>query len=228
MERWLDEGVDVAGAVFEEFVEDVYQSNALIENDLSFGGRPVDVEQLTMPVLQIVGTYDHLIPPAASKPFNDAIPSEDSEIMEFSSGHVGLSVSSRSHDELWPQVAEWYAERSGTPSEGGVPPDESSAATENTASSATPTDATELSATDTDTGEPSEAVETTVGESPRGVDALVEEIEGVGPTYAERLVDAGYDTVTAIADADREELVTAADAPASRVDSWIEQARSRR
>jgi polyhydroxyalkanoate synthase len=215
MERWLDEGVDVAGAVFEEFVGEVYQSNALFENDLAFGGRPVDIEQITMPVLQIVGTYDHLIPPAASKPFNAAIPSEDSEIKEFSSGHVGLSVSSRSHDELWPEVAEWFAERSDPPGESEAASGDGSAGTESTESSATVTDA-------------AESPEAAAVAPSRGVDTLADEIEGVGPTYAERLVDAGYDTVEAIADAERDELVAAADAPASRVDSWIEQARSRR
>jgi polyhydroxyalkanoate synthase len=65
-----------------------------------------------MPVLQVIGEYDHLIPPEASKPFNEVIGSDDTEIMEQSTGHIGLSVSSSSHDHLWPAVADWFAERS--------------------------------------------------------------------------------------------------------------------
>ncbi|WP_137288749.1 class III poly(R)-hydroxyalkanoic acid synthase subunit PhaC [Natronorubrum halophilum] len=112
MERWLDEGIDVAGVAYEEFIGDIYQDNKLVENELHLGGKHVDIENIDMPVLQIVAEYDHLIPPEASTPFNDAIPSEDTETLEFATGHIGMSVSSRSHDELWPQVCEWFEERS--------------------------------------------------------------------------------------------------------------------
>ncbi|RKD97636.1 class III poly(R)-hydroxyalkanoic acid synthase subunit PhaC [Halopiger aswanensis] len=112
MERWLDEGIDVAGKAYEEFIRDIYQENKLYANELELGGERVDLANIDMPVLQIVAEYDHLIPPGASKPFNEAIPAEDTEIMEFATGHIGMSVSSRSHDELWPDVCEWFEERS--------------------------------------------------------------------------------------------------------------------
>ena len=112
MERWLSEGIDVAGATYDQFISDIYQENKLAENELYLNGKHVDIENIDMPVLQIVAEYDHLIPPGASKPFNDAIPSDDTEIMEFATGHIGMSVSSRSHAELWPDVCGWFEERS--------------------------------------------------------------------------------------------------------------------
>ncbi|SEV81856.1 class III poly(R)-hydroxyalkanoic acid synthase subunit PhaC [Natrinema salifodinae] len=112
MERWLDEGIDVAGKVYEEFIRDIYQDNKLYNNELELGGERVDVSTIDMPVLQIVAEYDHLIPPGASKPFNEVVASEDTEILEFATGHIGMSVSSRSHEELWPRVCEWFEERS--------------------------------------------------------------------------------------------------------------------
>ncbi|WP_049920932.1 class III poly(R)-hydroxyalkanoic acid synthase subunit PhaC [Halopiger djelfimassiliensis] len=112
MERWLDEGIDVAGKAYEEFIRDIYQENKLYNNELELGGERVDLSNIDMPVLQIVAEYDHLIPPGASKPFNDVIASDDTEVMEFPTGHIGMSVSSRSHDELWPDVCEWFEERS--------------------------------------------------------------------------------------------------------------------
>ncbi|ELY39741.1 class III poly(R)-hydroxyalkanoic acid synthase subunit PhaC [Natronorubrum tibetense] len=112
MERWLDEGIDVAGKAYEEFIRDIYQENKLYKNELYLNGEHVDLTKIDMPVLQIVAEYDHLIPPEASKPFNDVISSDDTEILEFATGHIGMSVSSRSHDELWPQVSEWFEARS--------------------------------------------------------------------------------------------------------------------
>ncbi len=112
MERWLREGVDVAGKAYAQFLEDLYQNNELYENEFTLDGTHVDIQNIDMPVLQVVGEFDNLIPPAASKPFNDVIPSNDSEIMEFPSGHIGLAVSDKSHADLWPRVCEWLERRS--------------------------------------------------------------------------------------------------------------------
>jgi len=112
MERWLDEGVDVAGATYVEFMETVYQDNQLSRNELELDGEPVDIGNIDMPVLQIVGAYDDLVPSEASVPFNEVVGSDETEIIEFPTGHIGISVSSRSHEEYWPRVAEWFAEHS--------------------------------------------------------------------------------------------------------------------
>jgi len=111
MEQWLDEGIDVAGAAYDQFLEDIYQENKLYRNELYLGDRHVDIENVDMPVLQIIGEYDHLIPAGASKPFNDVVGSDDVTTIEYATGHIGLSVSSSSHAEVWPEVSEWYADR---------------------------------------------------------------------------------------------------------------------
>jgi len=112
MERWLDEGIDVAGETYKEFIEDIYQDNKLARNEFYFGDTHVDLAAIEMPIVQVIGHYDHLIPPESSTGFNDLVPSDDVTTFEARSGHIGLSVSSSSHDELWPSVADWFAERS--------------------------------------------------------------------------------------------------------------------
>ena len=115
MERWLNDPIDVAGTAYREFLEEIYQENKLYRNELELNGERVDLGNITMPVVQVIGEYDHLIPPEASKPFNDVVGSDDTEIMEYSTGHIGLSVSRSTHENLWPAVAEWFAERSTVP-----------------------------------------------------------------------------------------------------------------
>ena len=186
MEEWLGDGIDVAGATFEEFIEDIYQENRLYRNELELGGEHVDLENIDMPVLNIVAHYDHLIPPAASKPFNDVVASDDTTVMEFKTGHIGMSVSSRSHADLWPDVCAWFEERSQVEAH-----------------------ADEHAAVEADDGSSS-----------------VQTLDGIGPAYEERLADAGYGTVAALAVADAETVAGAVNLPASRVESWIEQAQS--
>jgi len=115
MEKWLDEGIDLAGQAYVEFLEKIYQKNELYENELEIGGRRVDVGRIEVPVLQILGEYDHLVPPEASKPFNDVVGSDDVTTIEYPTGHIGLSVSSSSHEDVWPEVAQWYHDHSGAP-----------------------------------------------------------------------------------------------------------------
>jgi len=111
METWLNDGIDMAGATYEQFIEDIYQENKLYENELYLGDQHVDVRGIEAPTLQIVAEYDHLVPPGASTPFNDVVASDDTEVMNVSAGHIGLSVSSRAHETLWPDVCDWFAER---------------------------------------------------------------------------------------------------------------------
>jgi predicted flap endonuclease-1-like 5' DNA nuclease len=54
--------------------------------------------------------------------------------------------------------------------------------------------------------------------------ASVEEINGIGPTYADRLASAGIETVTDLRDADPEMVADAAETAESRAANWIEQA----
>jgi polyhydroxyalkanoate synthase len=213
MEEWLGDGIDVAGQTFVEFIEDIYQENKLMNNELYLGGEHVDIENIDMPVLQIVAEYDHLIPPEASKPFNDAIPSEDKTIMEFPTGHIGMSVSSKSHAKLWPDVCDWFETRM---------PDEADAVEHDVAETEGADAAIAEDATDASAEAPDgDGVEIEV----EGTDApALTDIDGVGPAYADRLADAGYDSVAALAAADAVEVASDTDLPVSRVEDWIAQA----
>lgn len=112
IERWLSEGVDVAGETFVQFVEDICQDNKLYTNELTLGDTHVDLSRIDMPVLQLTAENDHLFPPETSTPFNGVIASEDTTVIECPTGHVGLLVSERSHETVWPQVCAWFEEHS--------------------------------------------------------------------------------------------------------------------
>ncbi|MCU4752902.1 class III poly(R)-hydroxyalkanoic acid synthase subunit PhaC [Halobacteria archaeon AArc-curdl1] len=203
MERWLAEGIDVAGATYDQFIGDIYQDNKLMENELYLGDKHVDIENIEMPVLQIVATYDHLIPPEASKPFNDAIPSDDTEILEFATGHIGMSVSSRSHDELWPQVCEWFEERSQLEEASDGDAGASSGATD-----------------DDSAGEDGSAGAASVGDD-------LTELTGIGEAYAEDLAHAGIESFDELAEADVADLAAETGIAPSRLEDWIDQAQDR-
>jgi polyhydroxyalkanoate synthase len=45
-------------------------------------------------------------------PFFDLISSDDVEHLARPGGHIGLVAGSAARNELWPEMAEWLAERS--------------------------------------------------------------------------------------------------------------------
>ena len=226
MEKWLGDGIDVAGETYVQFLEDIYQDNKLYENELELDGEHVDIENIDMPVLQLMGEYDHLVPADASKPFNDVIPSDDTEIMEFSTGHIGLSVSSSTHEHLWPEVAEWYSERNDEEVDIEVesPEDRAQSAVEEVADAASEAaeaadDAIGVEVDDDTDTEAEEADAEESGELSDDVDT----VSGIGPTYADRLRDAGIRTVEDLTSYDPAELAEITNASPSQARDWLDQ-----
>jgi len=113
MEKWLNDNIPVPGEVFKEFVKYCYQENLLAENKLRINGKAVDLRKISCPVLNLVAEHDHLVPPASSTVLSDLISSRDKETIVFPTGHIGMSVSSKSLKDLWPKVGEWLIARSG-------------------------------------------------------------------------------------------------------------------
>jgi polyhydroxyalkanoate synthase subunit PhaC len=111
MERWISESPAQAGECFRQFMKELYQENKLIKGELEVGGKRVNLKNLTCPVLNIYATEDHLVPPAATKPLNDAIGSSDKELYSFKGGHIGVFVGGKSQKELAPAVLDWLKKR---------------------------------------------------------------------------------------------------------------------
>jgi polyhydroxyalkanoate synthase subunit PhaC len=112
METWLQDNVPVPGEVFREFVKYLYQQNRLMKGTMPVGRHQVSLKGITCPVLNIMARKDDLVPCSQSIPFNDVVSSTDRKTMQLDAGHIGLAVGGRAQKELWPNAAEWLAERS--------------------------------------------------------------------------------------------------------------------
>jgi pimeloyl-ACP methyl ester carboxylesterase len=77
MEKWIFDSPAQAGEAFRRFSKDLFQENRLIQNKFELGGRTVNLKNITMPLLNVFAEQDHLVPPASSKPLNDAVASTD-------------------------------------------------------------------------------------------------------------------------------------------------------
>jgi len=111
MEKWIFDSPDVPGETFREFLKDLYQKNLLIKNELVLGGKRVDLKKITMPVLNIYGRFDHLVPPEAAGGLHEHVGSKDAEDFCMETGHIGIFVSGKAQKELVPKIAGFLAKR---------------------------------------------------------------------------------------------------------------------
>ena len=101
----------------------MYQQNLLIKGEMMLDrndgdknvtqtSKTVNLKDIAVPFLNIVGTEDDLVEPTSSIPLNDVVSSTDKKLVQFPLGHVELCISSHTHDNLWPEVVKWLQERS--------------------------------------------------------------------------------------------------------------------
>ena len=107
MERWIFDSPSQAGEAFREFVKSCYQQNQLMKNTLKVGGRTIDLSTLSMPVLNIYANQDHLVPPASSRALEKLIPKKNYHEMVVEGGHIGIFVSPKLIQHIFPTIAEW-------------------------------------------------------------------------------------------------------------------------
>lgn len=111
MEKWIFDSPDQAGEAWREFIGQFYQENRLVKGTVEIGGRTVDLQTVTVPVLNIFARDDHLVPPDSSRALAGCIGSSDYQEMEFPGGHIGVYVSTRAREMLPPAIGKWLNER---------------------------------------------------------------------------------------------------------------------
>jgi polyhydroxyalkanoate synthase len=111
MEKWIFDSPDQAGEAYRQFMKDFYIGNKLVRDEVRIGGRDVRLRNVTMPVLNLYGTQDHLVPPASSTALEAHVGTKDYTVRSFPVGHIGMYVSGKVQRDLPPLIADWLLQR---------------------------------------------------------------------------------------------------------------------
>lgn len=111
METWINDSPDQAGKTYCDFVGNFYQNNKLVKQNLKIGDSEVNTKNITQPVLNIFGTFDHLVPPESSKYLAKIVNSKNYEEAEIKTGHIGMYVSSKAA-EVPEKIISWLKKHS--------------------------------------------------------------------------------------------------------------------
>jgi polyhydroxyalkanoate synthase subunit PhaC len=112
MARWVADNPPFPGRAYREWITWMYKENRLARGTMRLRGRRADLGAIEQNLLVVTAGADHIAPRDGTIPVLDAVSSADVTHLDRPGGHIGLMAGSRAAKEIWPDIAEWLAERS--------------------------------------------------------------------------------------------------------------------
>ncbi len=112
MYKWTNEQIPFPGEAYRGFIRELMWENKLMTGQMALGGRRVDTQAITRPVLHVMAEHDHIAPFAATRPLTSLVGSQDKEDVVLRGGHVSLVAGRNAVGRLWPKMADWLSVRS--------------------------------------------------------------------------------------------------------------------
>ncbi|MGE0760412.1 MAG: hypothetical protein AB7O38_25585, partial [Pirellulaceae bacterium] len=112
MNTWVRDIIPMAGAAYEQLINDFYKENKLVDGKLMIRGERVDLGQLTASLLNVIAEADHITPPCQSERVMDLVGSRDKEMYRVRGGHIGIMAGSGAEKTTWPHIESWLGARS--------------------------------------------------------------------------------------------------------------------
>ncbi len=112
MASWVADNPPFPGRAFREWIIWMYKENRLVRGTLRLRGHRVDLRRIDQNLLVVTAGADHIAPRPGTLPLLDLVGSEDVTHLDRPGGHIGLMAGSKARGEIWPEIAEWLAERS--------------------------------------------------------------------------------------------------------------------
>ena len=106
MAQWADDHVPFPGRAFRETVE-LMRDRAFVQDRVRLDGRPLSLQDVRWPLLNVVATKDHIVPCAAALPLADLVGSSETETLELPAGHVGLVMGKSAASTTLPRIVDW-------------------------------------------------------------------------------------------------------------------------
>jgi len=101
LEDWANDGPPLPFATARELFDDLYGTDATGRGRWRVGGRRIDPDGITAPILDIASTTDRIVPAAAALGLGRRI--------ELALGHVGMMVGGRAEPALWTPLERWLS-----------------------------------------------------------------------------------------------------------------------
>lgn len=110
LETWINDNVSIPDAFFEDLINELYRKDALLQGTLRFQGGSVLLEEITVPMLTIAASEDHIVPVSSATAGLERVKSTKKRTEVLPGGHIGVVVGGLARRRLWPLLLEWMDE----------------------------------------------------------------------------------------------------------------------
>ncbi len=114
LEAWINDNVAIPDAFFVDLVSKLYQKDALFNGKLRLRDHDVSLDDITLPVLTIAASSDHIVPVDSAVASHDRYASTIKERHVLDGGHIGVVVGGLSKKTLTPLMLRWTEQTAST------------------------------------------------------------------------------------------------------------------
>ncbi len=111
MNTWVRDIIPMAGAAYQQLINEFYKENRLMEGTLVLRGERVDLSNLKANLLNVIAESDHITPPCQSERVMDLVGSADKELLRVKGGHIGIMAGRGAEKSTWPHMDQWLSAR---------------------------------------------------------------------------------------------------------------------
>ena len=115
LETWGNDNISFPGLCYQQYIEQLYRNDALVNDAFVLSGRPAKLGAITCPVMCVVFEHDNIVPWQSAAALLDHVSSTDKTLLKLPGGHVGAVVSRAAQKKLWPRLSAFWAERDRDP-----------------------------------------------------------------------------------------------------------------
>jgi len=108
-EHWYEYTQNLPGRFYLEIIKNIFRENNLTKpGAFKLDSRPVDLRNITCPVIIMAGKKDHITPPAQAFALKNYISTQPEDVVEIltEGGHIGTLMGTESLREDWTAVNE--------------------------------------------------------------------------------------------------------------------------
>jgi polyhydroxyalkanoate synthase len=107
LDTWATDNIPFPASAYVTYIEEMYQQNLLYRGEHRVRGEPVNLGDITCPLLTIAAENDTICPRDAACALNDKVSSAVTDTLIIPGGHVGAVVGSRASRLLYPAISDW-------------------------------------------------------------------------------------------------------------------------
>ncbi|WP_241078127.1 hypothetical protein [Natranaerofaba carboxydovora] len=104
--KWENDAVPMPKNIFSQWIKLFYQENRLSNNNLTFGGTKIILEDIKTPILSIVAEVDDIAPKEMAAPIKNRLP--NGKELCVRGGHLSTTAGHFAIKHSWPATVSWF------------------------------------------------------------------------------------------------------------------------